>query len=288
VIPCYNEAAGIRGVVDGIRDTFKNFPFEWEVLVVDDGSRDDTASILEGCDCRVLHHSENRGYGAALKTGVTHATHDLVGMIDADGTYPCAELAVMVEIITSTGNHVDMVVGSRTGHEVEIPPVRRPAKWALSVLADYLTGRRIPDLNSGLRIIRRDLWNHYVKYYPDGFSLTTTITLAALTNGWHVFYHPVNYHARIGASKIRPIRDTIGFIQLILRTVLYFDPLKVFVPTSVVVFLAGLVIGVGSLFMERFFGVGRFMDVTTVVLVVSALQLLAMGALADLITKRLQ
>jgi glycosyltransferase involved in cell wall biosynthesis len=288
VVPCYNESDGIRKVVNEIREALRECPLGWEILVVDDGSSDETASSLEGCDCRLLSHPENRGYGAALKTGVGHATHDLIGIIDADGTYPCSELPILIDIMMRAGCDIDMVVGSRTGHEVKIPPVRRPAKWALNALADYLTGRRIPDLNSGLRIIRRELWDRYEKYYPDGFSLTTTITLAALTNGWNVVYHPVNYRARIGTSKIRPVRDTIGFVQLILRTVLYFDPLKVFVPASLILFLAGAVIGGGSLLLKHWFGVGQFMDVTTVVLLVSSLQLLAMGALADLITKRLQ
>jgi len=174
-----------------------------------------------------------------------------------------------------------MVVGARRGRNARIPAARRPAKWILNQLANYLTGARIPDLNSGLRVIRRDLWERFEPLYPDGFSLTTTITLAALTNGYAVRHVPIEYRRRIGRSKIRPVRDTLSFVQLILRTVLYFDPLKVFVPLSLLLLLASIIVGLASKLS------GEFMDVTTTALFVTGLQMLAIGALADLVTKRL-
>jgi hypothetical protein len=175
-----------------------------------------------------------------------------------------------------------MVVGARTGGDAHIPLVRRPAKWLITQLANYLANCRIPDLNSGFRLIRRDLWTRFRSYYPNGFSLTTTITLAALTNGYVVKYHPIAYHHRLGRSKIRPLRDTLNFIQLTIRTVLYFDPLRIFVPLSLVLFAAGLAIGIGSKLL------GDFLDTTTTLLLTASLQIMAIGMLADLVNKRLR
>lgn len=226
----------------------------------------------------------NRGYGAALKTGARLAKFDLIAITDADGTYPNEKLP---ELLAAMGD-ADMIVGARTGKNVNVPLARRPAKWMITRLAIYLTGFHIPDLNSGLRIARRSLWEKFEYLFPDGFSLTTTITLAALTNRKKVKYVPIDYHHRVGNSKIRPIRHTIEFTQLIVRTVLYFNPLKVFVPVSLALFAASFIVGCGTWIMSRVFGEGQFMDVTTSLLFITAVQLLAIGALGDLISKRLK
>ncbi|MDX1648481.1 MAG: glycosyltransferase family 2 protein, partial [Myxococcota bacterium] len=137
----------------------------------------------------------------------------------------------------------DMVVGARVGENVAIPAVRRPAKWFLGRLASYLAGRPIPDLNSGLRAMRRDLVQRYEHILPSGFSFTTTITLAALCRDHLVRYETIDYHARLGDSKIRP-RHAFDFLLLIVRTIVYFNPLKVFLPLGALFFAAGLAKGV--------------------------------------------
>lgn len=277
LIPCYNERNAIADSIEQLSRLCDQLDRPCELIVVDDASTDGSAELVDRDKARLIRHETNRGYGAALKTGARQAKHDILVIVDADGTYPFDQIGRLLEALDG----VDMVVGARTGANVHIPVVRRPAKWALRKLANYLTETTIPDLNSGFRVIHRRLWERYERYFPDGFSLTTTITLAALTNDYSVRYVPIDYHERIGASKIRPIRDTIGFVQLILRTVLYFDPLKIFVPISLILILASLVVGVTTKLM------GEFMDTTTSMLFVTGLQLLAIGALADLISKRI-
>ena len=298
IIPCYNEEGGIAQALAAVSAVLEQMPVATELIVVDDGSTDGTAGRIDearcklvrneenpgsGARCKLVRHAENLGYGAALKTGAAEAQYNCLAIIDADGTYPVEELPKLYEGLSEA----EMVVGARTGKSVHIPLLRRPAKWALRVLANYLTGRKIPDLNSGLRAMRRELWDRYERYYPNGFSLTTTITLASLVDGRRVKFHSIDYHKRAGTSKIRPVRDTANFLQLILRTVLYFNPLKVFGPVGAAFIFAGVFIGVFTLVRQNYFEVGQFLDVTTLLLITSGVQILALGALADLISKRL-
>ena len=162
-----------------------------------------------------------------------------VVITDSDGTYPNDRIPELAAMMTDW----DMVVGARTGDEVRVPLVRRPAKWALNMLANVLVETRIPDLNSGLRVFRREVVLRFLPILPNGFSFTTTITLAMLSEGYRVTFVPIDYYARQGRSKIRPVYDTLNFLQLIVRTVLYFNPLRVFLPLSLFFFGAGLVVG---------------------------------------------
>jgi hypothetical protein len=167
------------------------------------------------------------------------------------------------------------------GEEVAIPVSRRPAKWFLGKLANYVAGEHIPDLNSGLRVFRRDIALRFGSILPDTFSFTTTITLAMLTNRYLVDYVPINYYARVGKSKIRPVQDTLNFLQLVWRIALYFAPLKLFLPLSALIFL--LAVG-WALFTLLYWG--RLADVTTLVIVLTAFQVAVIGMLAELINKR--
>ena len=184
---------------------------------------------------RVLRRPRNRGYGAALKLGIRHATYDWILITDADGTYPVESIPALL----AAAERSEMVVGARLGASVSIPLARRPAKWFLTRLASYLAGQRLPDINSGLRLIRKSLVQRYEALLPDGFSFTTTITLSAACNGHPVEYVTIDYHARLGQSKIRP-RHAYDFTLLILRTIVFFNPLKVFIPLGALVALAGV------------------------------------------------
>jgi len=289
IVPIYNERSHLPEFVEQVRALRDgSLGADSEILLVDDGSTDGSAEWLASARLpdgfRVLRHVHNRGYGAAIKTGLRVARHEIVAIADADGTYPIESVPDLAGRLEAS-DEVSMVVGARTGAASTraIPPLRRPAKWILTRLAEHLTERRIPDLNSGLRAFRRAAVSPYLHLAPDGFSLTTTLTLALLTNGHEVVWQRIDYRPRHGESKIRPVRDTLGFLQLILRIVLYFNPLKFFLPASLALFALGCVLLLARLLSPNPVGVA-----TTVILFVAALQVLALGLLADLIDKRLR
>jgi glycosyltransferase involved in cell wall biosynthesis len=284
VIPAYNEESGIDGVLtqlSGLRTGLDATGWQTEVIVVDDGSADRTAEIAgQHSDVTLIRHRANRGYGAALKTGIRHTHSDLICITDADGTYPNERIPELAARLVE--GEYDMVVGARTGEKVAIPLKRRPAKWVIGQLANYVAGEPIPDLNSGLRIFKRDVALRFFGILPDGFSFTTTITLGMLTNGYLVDYIPINYHARQGKSKIKPIQDTLRFMQLVARIALYFTPLKIFTPLSLIMFLTAIIWG---FFTKLVFG--RLADTSTMVLVTTAIEVFMIGMLAELINQRL-
>jgi glycosyltransferase involved in cell wall biosynthesis len=283
IIPAYNEEKSIGIVVSRILDVFSGYPSTIELLVIDDGSEDKTSEVVdENPKARLIKHHGNRGYGAALKTGIRHAQHDLICITDGDGSYPVHQLTNMILMILQRHKEIDMVVGARIGEEVAIPWIRRPAKWTLNILANIIAGEKIPDINSGLRVFKREAILPFIKLLPNGFSFTTTITLALLVNGYFIEYHPIEYYRRIGKSKIRPIRDTLNFVQLILRIALHFAPLKIFLPISGFLFLLAILWGLFSYIIF-----GRLADSSTLVIAMTAIQVAVVGLLADLFDFRL-
>jgi glycosyltransferase involved in cell wall biosynthesis len=275
VIPAHNEEKAISAVLDELVAVLKGKTYE--IIVVDDGSTDNTANVVQEKQVKLIQHTHNIGYGAAIKTGIKNAANDLILIIDGDGSYPVKAIPELLKEV----DQYDLVIGARTGEEVKIQLYRRPAKWFLSKLANYLSETKIPDLNSGMRIFRR---KDVVKIYnilPNKFSFTTTMTLAYHTTGLLVKYVPINYYKRAGKSKIRPFKDGFNFIMLIFRTITYFNPLKVFLPVGFAFFVAAILVFLFSKIIT-----GRFMDVTTVILVVAAIQTVLFGLLADLVVRR--
>lgn len=235
VIPAYNEENAIADEIDHIHRVMGATDYAYEILIVDDHSADRTFEIASQKDCRVIRQPRNMGYGASLKRGFRAARTELVIITDADGTYPAEEMPRML----AEADNYDMIVGSRTGENVHIPLVRRPPKWFLRKLASYLADFQIPDLNSGLRVIRRDHVRRFAHILPSGFSFTTTITLSLLCNEMTIGYLPIDYKKRIGASKIVPA-DAYRFLLLILRVTVLFNPLRIFLPMGLLLFLSGL------------------------------------------------
>jgi glycosyltransferase involved in cell wall biosynthesis len=282
IVPVYNEVQAVDSelkllfAIDSIND--------YEIIIVDDGSTDGTtAKLRDLCDQAghdhvvLLHHDQNIGYGAALKTGIVNASTEHIVITDADNSYPNERIPELYEIYKS--EVTDMVVGARTAKDAAIPLARRFPKWCLNKLANYLTRTKIPDLNSGLRICRRDVILENLNLICDGFSFTTTLTLIMLCNSYKVKYIPIAYHTRSGRSKIRPIKDTLNFIYLVCSTVLYFKPLRVFIPPGVLLLFLSLCIATYQAVFMR--------NITTVSLMLlqSSFYVLTLGLLADLISK---
>jgi glycosyltransferase involved in cell wall biosynthesis len=299
IVPCYNEERAILGELGRLRDALAG-QGACEIVVVDDGSTDGTAAQLDqavtqlgpgaaisvgaheamtlhpGGGLQVVRHRNNQGYGAALKTGLRRARGDWVLIVDADGSYP---LEAIPELVKMTAE-ADMVVGARTAAEVVYPHSRRIAKWFLRLALRWFVGRPVEDMNSGLRIFRKDVAMRYWRFFPDGFSFTTTLTLISLVNGYTVRYVPIQYRERVGKSKIRPIADTLRFLQLIVRTGFYFEPLRVFLPVIGVVGAATVAAGAWDVLVEN-----NLTD-KTVILLVFLLNITLLALLADMIDKR--
>jgi glycosyltransferase involved in cell wall biosynthesis len=276
VIPAYNEARAVGPVVTELRAVLDQHGIESEIVVVDDGSADDTARAAAAVGARVLRHRSNRGYGAALKSGIAAASNDYVVITDADGTYPSQYIPDMLARLETA----DMVVGARIGSNVKIPLVRKPAKWVLNRLANYMTNAKIPDLNSGLRAFRRVVAMQYFAILPDQFSWTTTITLAMHCDKYAVVYVPIDYRKRQGKSKIVPW-DAGSFAILILRTAMLFRPLRVFIPVVLLCLLYGFV--KMSIDMMR----DPNISASALLAFVSALIILLIGMLGDALATRL-
>ena len=249
LLPAYNEELAIGRVLGEIVEALAEESGGYEILVVDDASTDRTAELAEQfaaecwqCPVRVIRCDINRGAGAARKVGMRAARGEIVVMLDADGTYPAASIRELLRFFPA----YDQVNGARTSEQGTLPWLRRPAKWFIRKLACYLTGHNIPDLNTGLKAFKREAMLPWLWVVPDGFSCVTTMTLAFLTNGYAVKYVPTPYRSRIGRSKFHPIKDTAAYLSTVLRMVLYFRPLKVFLPLSGLLIAAGIAKSVWS------------------------------------------
>ncbi len=276
VIPAYNEELAVSHTISELRDTFAKTDVVPEIIVVDDGSKDQTARKAKLAGARVIQHRSNRGYGASLKTGIIAASNDTIAITDADGTYPAEYLPEMLVEL----EHADMVVGSRTGADVNIPLVRKPAKWFLRVMANYVANTNIPDLNSGLRVFRRDVAMQYFAILSDQFSFTTTITLAVLCDKYAISYLPIDYRERKGKSKIMPW-DAGSFAVLIMRVAMLFRPLRVFLPIAIVCLVYGLI--------KAGIDISRDPNISAsaIFAFVSALLMVLVGMLGDAVATRL-
>jgi glycosyltransferase involved in cell wall biosynthesis len=230
VVPAFNEAASIAEVVGVLRSAA---PWR-EVLVVDDGSTDPTAERAAAVGATVIRHPYNKGNGAAVKSGIRHATGDYVLILDADGQHPPEDA---LRIAARLGEF-DLVIGARSD-ATHATAARRAGNALLNRVASFLTGRRIPDLTSGFRGARRDCLREFLHLLPNGFSTPTTTTLAFIKAGYNVAFEPVQARQRRGQSKIRLARDGARFFVIILKIVTLFSPLRIFLPVSAAAFVLG-------------------------------------------------
>lgn len=271
LIPAFNESQAIGFVIEHIQAICSDVV--QEIIVIDDGSSDDTAYIAKNAGATVIRHKQNLGYGAALKTGIRYAKTEFVLTMDADGQHQAEDVLRLREL----AEDCDMVVGQRISL-LHSPLWRMPGKWLLWSLANYLTRRKIPDLNSGLRLIRRDVASRYLHLCPSGFSFSTTITMALLSRGYSVAYIPIQVKKRVGKSTVS-VATGLDTIILILRIAALFNPLRVFIPTSLFIGGIGLAWGIPYALAGRGISVGSMLAIVTAILV------FGLGMLCDQISQ---
>ncbi len=278
VIPCYNEAESVKRTLEELYESLKLTGVKFEIIVVDDGSDDDSSRKIEELkykELKLIKNDYNLGYGASIKVGIKISKFDFIGICDADGTYPVNRIPDMAKFF----NDYDMVIGVRTGDVKSVPLVRRPAKWFLNKFSSFLVQRKIKDVNSGFRFFRKDVILKYWHIFPSGFSFSTTSTMLFTMENLRIKNVSVNYFKRGGKSKIRPFRDTYNFFLLILRITMLFNPLRIFIP----VFFLTLSLSIGSLTRDIYF---KNLTDTTVLLFVFSLVIILIGLLADLVNRR--
>ena len=229
-----NEAGAIGDVVTRLRTAA---PWR-EILVVDDGSSDRTAEDARASGARVIRHPYNKGNGAAVKTGIRHATGEYVLIVDADGQHSPDDARRLVERL----GEYDLVIGARAPSS-QATVGRRSGNALLNALAGYLSGRPIPDLTSGFRAARRDCLREFLHLLPNGFSTPTTTTLAFIRAGYNVAFEPIEARQRTGRSKIRFARDGARFFLILLKIITLFSPLRIFMPVSALAFGVGTAYG---------------------------------------------
>ncbi|MBC7254358.1 MAG: glycosyltransferase family 2 protein [Actinobacteria bacterium] len=278
VIPAYNEEKAIGDDLRKIIETLRVETCRWEIIVVEDGSQDRTAEIVSSFPgVKLIRHPYNMGGGRARNTGIMAASGDIVVITDGDGTYPVQDIPRLVRELEGC----DMVVGARTREAGTMKFLRVPAKFLIRKLAEFVTGMRIPDLNSGMRAIKREALLPYLHMLPHGHSWVSTITLAFLNDGRAIKYVPIDYYPRKGKSTFHPIRDTWSYVMTIFRTMAWFNPLKIFLPLAALL----LITGFGKLIAD----ILRYdwhITSSTVVLLLGGLQVLVLGLIADMIAKR--
>jgi glycosyltransferase involved in cell wall biosynthesis len=234
IIPAHNEGTVIGQVVSQVRSSLDPQEAAYEILVVDDGSDDDTAASAGEVGACVVRHPYRIGNGAAVKTGIRHSRGETLVMLDGDGQHDPADIPRLLDKVGA----YDMVVGART-HDSTTRFHRDMANRFYNWLATYICGRRIRDLTSGFRAIKADLARGFVYLLPNTFSYPSTITLAVVRSGHSLVYVPIRTSRRVGKSKIRLLRDGARFLMIILRIATFFSPMKVFLPASLLMFLLG-------------------------------------------------
>ena len=268
IIPAFNEEASIGEMVQSL---FSRFPTA-EIIVVNDGSTDETGVIAQKAGAKVINHSRNYGYGSSLRTGIEESNRDYVLFCDGDGQHSVDD----VELLIKTCDEYDMVVGrrSRVSH---VPFSRRAGKYIMKKFANFLAGQRIPDLNSGLRIMRREIITKYLHLMPRGFSFSTTSTFAFLKSNRNVKYVRITVKKRVGNSTVSQWKHGPQALMLMLRLTVLFEPLKVFMSVAALLFLLSLASLLIDVIVSGAAGIGD----TTVMLCISTLLVFMFGLLCD-------
>ena len=246
IIPTFNEGEAIGNVIKQIKSVVNKLDKGHEIIVIDDGSTDNTAENARGVGAKVIQHPYNIGNGAAVKTGIRHARGEILVTIDGDGQHDPNDI---LKLVNKIGPY-DMVVGSRN-QESDTAAHRDVANIVFNSLATYISGRKIEDLTSGFRAIKTHIARQFIYLLPNKFSYPTTITLSVVRAGYSLGYEPIKFAKRSGKSKskIKPLRDGLRFLMIILKIAVFYSPLKIFVPLSIFIFLLGVSYGLFRIFI---------------------------------------
>ena len=278
VIPAFNESRGIANTVSDVLSMLSKSGFhDSELIVVDDGSDDDTAAIAERSGAQVIQNPVNLGYGASLKRGIQMARHDTICIIDADLTYPVDRIP---DLHLEYQRGFGMVVGARTGHHYSGGIFKGPLRKILKFMVEYAAGRKVPDANSGLRIFSKTAILSFMPHLCDGFSFTTTMTIALMRQGYPVGYFPIDYYHRAGSTKVKLFQDALKTSLYITQSLVYFAPMKLFLLFAFLVlcgsasaFFIGFMLGINA---------GYYLCLAGIV---ASVFFVAFGCLADLISR---
>ena len=272
LVPAYNEADGIVATIRKLREVLEPTGLVHEILVVDDGSTDGTGERAEAAGAQVIRQPRNGGYGLALKTALHRARYEWCAILDADGSYPIERLPDLLAHVPA----FDMVVGARDRFYDALP--KRLGRFFLLKAVQYAVRRPVPDVNSGMRVFRKDVALAHENRISSGFSFTTTLTLNMMLEDCFVHYVPIQYAARIGKSKVRIGIDTVRIVRIVLQALLYYDPFKVFLPLCVLALAAGALVGGALALVQPSAGL-LFLGLA----VLTAVLLAAMGMIAEAI-----
>ena len=273
LLPAFNEEAAIGDTVRRLVEVMAANALDGEIVVIDDGSTDATAELARAAGASVVRHPHNVGYGRALKRGILQAAHDTIVICDADGSYPVAEIPAL---LAKHDDGFDMVIGARTGFRDGWlkAPLRRLLRW----LVEYTCGRRIEDVNSGLRVFERPTVTGFLPTLCDTFSFTTSLTLAYNMTGLFVGDVPISYQERRGRTKVRLVRDTLRTLQYIVQAIIYYNPLKLFLLFSAMCGGFAGVAFVGAATLDS-----RMAVLVGAAFLMAALIVFCLGLLADLL-----
>ncbi|NCF72081.1 MAG: glycosyltransferase [Gammaproteobacteria bacterium] len=270
VIPAKNESGAIGTVVT---TALEQFP-DAEVIVVDDGSTDDTAKVAADAGAKVVSHPESLGNGAAVKSGARAATGDRIAFMDGDGQHDAREL---VPLIKRLDEGFEMAIGARnTGSHANVG--RLFANGLYNGIASIMSGRKILDLTSGFRVARAEKFKQFLYLLPNGFSYPTTITMAFLRSGYPITFEPISAAKRVGKSHIRPLRDGVRFMIIIFKVATLYSPLKIFLPASGLFFATGL-----GYYAYTYVTMGRFTNMSMLLFSASVIIFL-IGLISEQIT----
>lgn len=278
IVPAFNEGHTIAEVLAGLKQKLDG-KLTYEIIVVNDGSTDQTREIVEQTSgVTLINHKLNRGYSASLKTGIRQSQHEWILTFDGDGSHPAHQVLDLIQYC----DDYDLIVGARVGKQAHDTFFRKTGRWLVTRFAHYISQAKIEDINSGFRLFRKDLALQFWHLFPEGFSFSTTLTVAAHVSHYAVKYLPVEiYRRKSGSSGIKPARDFVGFLNIVTRLAIYFRPLRVFMPLSALfLFLAIAIV------LVNYFYIGDILDTTFAILVMASIQSLTFGVIAEMIVKR--